>query len=136
MIFVNTTPQTLAAAGDAVVFNTNTQARCNPNIRHRIGSGIITVRGSGCACNPARYRVSFHGNITGVAGQVQLGIYLNGELLPETVMSVFAAAASNVISVDDETEITADFGDSTISVRTLTPGITVNTASLIVERKA
>lgn len=136
MIFINTTPQTLAAVGDAVVFPSNPNTRCNTSIRHRTGSGIITVKGSGCPCNPARYRVYFQGNITGTAALTQFGIYLNGELLPETVMSVVPAAAGNVLTINGDTEITADFGDSTITVRTLTAGVTVNTASLIVERKA
>ena len=136
MILINTTPQTLSNIGDPVVFNTNSMSRCNANIRHRAGSGIVTVRGSGCVCNPARYRVSFHGNVSGLTGETQLAVYLNGEQLPETVMSVVPAAAADALSIDVETEVIADFGDSSVSVRTLTAGVTVNTASLIVERKA
>lgn len=136
MLFLRTVPETLAAAGDAVTYPAHGNYRCNVNIRHRAGTGAITVRGSGNACNPARYYVAFHGNVTGVAGSVQLGIYQDGELIPETVMSVFAAATTNVLSVTSFADITADFGDSTISVRTLTPGVIINTAEIVVERRS
>ncbi len=89
------------------------------------------------ACKPIKYIVNFHGNVTGVTGTVELGIFLDGELLPETVMYVVEAAPANVLSVDSSTEILADCSCQTISVRNIQgTGLTVNTASLIVERKA
>lgn len=135
MIFVRTTPEVLEAAGDAITFPSN-GTKCNPNIRHRAGSGAFTLRSSGCACNPAKYHVAFHANLTGFTGQATLGIYQDGELLEETVVNVVSGATTYILSVDTFTEVLADISASTITVRTLTPGVTVNTAELLIERRA
>lgn len=106
------------------------------NIRHRAGSGIIKLKGGTC-CNPNKYHVQFHANVTGVAGAIQLGIYLDGELLLETLMSVVAAAATDVLSVDATTEICIDGCCSNVSVRVITGDtVTVNTANIIVHKEA
>lgn len=127
-----TTP-TLVAVGSSVPYNNAIIPSC-ACIRHRAGSGIVKVKGGGC-CHPNKYLIMFHGNVTGVAGSVQLGIYVDGELLPETLMSAFLAAATNVVSVDASTEILAE-GDSTITVRVITGDtVTVNTADIIVHKE-
>lgn len=128
-----TTP-TIVPVGTAVPYN-NTIVKGCCNIKHRAGSGLIKIRGGSC-CNPAKYRVYFHGNVTNVIGIITLGIYVDGELLPETQMSLVAAAAANVLSVSAETQILADCAES-ISVRVIAgTDLTVNTANIIVEKEA
>lgn len=134
--FVLTTP-TEVAVGAAVPYNQTVVPGCCCEIRHRAASGVVLVRGSGCCKCPAKYSVSFHANVTGVAGAIQLGIFLDGELLPETLMSVVPAAATDVLSVDAETTVVADCGCQRISVRVITgDDVTVNTAALIVKKEA
>lgn len=85
----NTTAQTLAP-GQALTFDTvilNTGCgEC-----HRTNSGIVTLRKIGI------YEVHFSANISGTAaGQVQLVIELDGEPLPETLMTNAIAAAGDL----------------------------------------
>lgn len=128
-----TTP-TLVAEGSAVPYNNVIVPSC-AYIRHRPGTGAVKVRGGGC-CHPNKYEINFHGNVTGVAGTIQLGIFVDGELLPETLMSVVLAAATNVVSVDATTEILAE-SNSVISVRVIDGDpVTVNTANIVVHKEA
>lgn len=131
--YVLTTP-TLVAVGSAVPYNGEICKGCCC-IRHRTGAGTIKVKGGTC-CHPNRYHVSFHGNVTGVAGAIQLGIYLDGELLPETLMSVVPAAATDVLSLGATTEICVDGCCASISVRVIEGDtVTVNTANIIVHKE-
>lgn len=133
--FVSTTPQTITTVGGSVVFNAT--AVCGDcNIKHRNGSALIKLKGSNCCCGRTRYRVTFHGNVTGTAAVTQLALYQDGEIMPESLMSVVPAAAADVWSVDSSTEIFVDCGCSTLSVRSLTAGVTVNTASIIITKVA
>lgn len=134
MLFVRTTPEVLEAAGDAITFPQH-GSKCNPSIIPS-RNGVFKLKGSGCACNPAKYRVHLHVNLTGFTGQATLGIYQDGELMAETAINVVSGATTYVQSFDTFSEVYADFASSTISVRTLTPGVTVNTAELLIERKA
>jgi hypothetical protein len=130
-----TTP-TAVAVGSAVPYNNTVIGGCC-NIRHRAGSGTIKVKGSGCCKCPRRYKVTFSANVTGVTGTITLGLYLDGELLPETEMNVIADAPANILTVNTATEILADCDCQTITARNIAgTGLTVNTASIIVERKA
>lgn len=132
--FVLTTP-TEVAVGAAVPYNHTIVPGCC-DIRHR-SPGVITIKGSGCCKCPKKYDVNFHAVVTGVAGAMQLGIYLDGELLPETFMSVNSGAAANEYSVDAATVIPADCGCQRISVRVITgDDVTVNTAAIIVNKEA
>lgn len=126
---------TLVPVGSAVPYNNEIYGG-GCNIRHRGGSGIVTVKGGTC-CKPARYRVSFHANVTGVAGAVQLQLFVDGEPLPETLMSVVPASAADVWSVDAETEILSECSCTNITARVVTGAtVTVNTASIIVQKEA
>lgn len=128
-----TTP-TAVPVGGAVPYN-NTVIKGCCNIKHRAGSGQVTIKGGTC-CNPARYLVIFHANVTGVAGAIQLALYLDGEILPETLMSVVPAAAADVWSVDAQTEFCTDCCCSTVSARVVTGDtVTVNTAEIIVKKE-
>lgn len=125
---------TAVAVNAAVPYN-NTIVKGCCAVRHRAGSGIITVKGGTC-CQPARYRVNFHANVTGVAGAIQLALYQDGEQLPETLMSVVPAAATDVWSVDAETEVNAICDCTNISARVVTGAtVTVNTASIVVSKE-
>ena len=126
---------TPVAVGAPIPFN-NTIIRGCCNIRHRDGSGNIKVKGGTC-CRPNRYYIQFHGNITGVTATAQLGIYVDGELLPETLMSVVEADPANVLSIDSATEIEVEGCYSTISVRVIAgTNATMQTANIIIHREA
>lgn len=128
-----TTPTAVAVGGSVPYNNTVIKGGCN--IRHRSGSGQVTVRGGTC-CNPARYLVCFHANVTGVAGAIQLALYLDGEQLPESLMSVVPAAATDVWSVDAQTECSIDCCCGTVSARVVTgDAVTVNSAEIIVKKE-
>lgn len=86
------------------------------DITHRNGSGIINIKG-GSSSKPKKFYVQFHGNITNVTGFSRLGIFLDGELLPETQMYVVAAAATDILSVDCATEICSTCSCSSLSVQ-------------------
>lgn len=119
--------------GSAVTYTDTVKKGCC-NIRHRAGSGLITVKGGSC-CNPNTYRVTFHGNVRGVQGAMQLGIYLDGELLPETLMSVYGTGTTPVYSVDATTEILVCGCCANISVRVIEGALTVDTAAIIVDKE-
>lgn len=128
-----TTPLAVPEGGTIPYNNTICKGCCC--IRHRSGSGIIKVKGGTC-CKPNRYHVLFHANVTGETGQVQLGLFLDGELLPETLMSVVPVAVTDVLSVSAATEICIDGCCSTIAARVITgDAVTVNTANIIVHRE-
>lgn len=121
--------------GASVPFDTVLVCGCDC-VRHRTGSGNVTVKGGGC-CKSNLYKINFHGNVTGFTGQFQAGIFLDGELLPETVMSIYTGLDTVIQSIDAETEIKVDCCCSNISVRVIEGDDAVfNTASIIVQREA
>lgn len=79
---------------------------CNRGyVLHRPGSGILTIRGitnSPCA-RFARYRVMFDGNIAvpagGTAGEIQLALAIDGEIVPTSIAAVTPAAVSQYWNV-------------------------------------
>lgn len=126
---------TEVVAGNSIPFTTDIIKGCC-NIRHRTGSGSIKIKGGNC-CRPNKYYIQFHANVTGVTGSFQLGVYLDGELLPETAMSGVLPADTNVISVDTATEIAVEGCWSTISVRNIIgTGMEINTANIIIHKEA
>ena len=126
---------TPVAEGAAVPYNTTLCKGCC-DIRHRPGSGIVKVKGGTC-CNPNRYHVQFHAVVRGVVGAMQLGLFLDGELLPETVMAVVSGAVANEYSVDAATEICIDGCCAALSARVIEGNtVTVNTANIIVHKEA
>lgn len=128
-----TTPTAVPLGGAVPYTNTIIKGCCN--IKHRAGSGQVTVRGGTC-CNPAKYLVYFHANVTGVAGAIQLALFLDGERLPETLMAVVPATATDVWSVSAETEFCVDCCCGTVSARVVEGAtVTVNTAEIIVKKE-
>ncbi|MCM1226367.1 MAG: hypothetical protein NC320_02940 [Clostridium sp.] len=93
--FVSSATQTVAA-GQNVVFTETAVKSCNCNIMHREGSGIVTLRGSNNCCKPARYKVTFGGNIAvaagGTAGAISVAIALSGEPIYSAAATVTPAA--------------------------------------------
>ena len=72
---------------------------CNRGlVLHRPGSGILTIRG--IVNNPcakfARYRVAYDGNIAvpegGTAGEIQLGLAIDGEIVPTCIAAATPTA--------------------------------------------
>lgn len=120
-------------AGDGIVLNNTQMKSCA--IYHDNGTPTITVRGSGCICNPARYAVSAHIVTTAAAAAaVQFGIYVDGELLPDSVIGLPAVSVGDVISGDVTTEITAA-GSTRITIRAVTDA-NVTDGNVIVTRKS
>lgn len=96
--YTNVSVQTVTA-GSNVLFTETPICGCDC-IRHRAGSGIITLRGG------KRYKISFHGNIAvptgGTAGAISIAIAIAGEQLASTVATVTPAAVSNYFNVSAE----------------------------------
>lgn len=74
---------------------------CNKSyVLHRPGSGILTLRG--IVNNPcgrfARYRVAYDGNIAvpegGTAGEIQLALAIDGEVVPTSIAAATPAAVN------------------------------------------
>lgn len=126
------TTATAVAVGGSIPFNNTVVPGCCC-IRHRSGSGNIKIKGSS---RPSRYRVTFSGNVTGVADEIQAAIYLDGDQLPETLMSVVPAAADDVWTINSTTEVQADCSCESISVRIVSgASVTVTSASIIIEKE-
>lgn len=77
----------------------DTAIGCNRGmVLHRPGSGILTLRG--IVNNPcarfARYRVDYDGNIAvpegGTAGEIQLGLAIDGEVVPTSIAAATPTA--------------------------------------------
>lgn len=94
----------LVQPGSAAVLNT--AIGCNKGyVLHRSGSGILTLRGitkDPCS-QKARYRVSFDGNIAvpegGTAGEIQLALAIDGEIVPTSIAAATPAAVSQYWNV-------------------------------------
>lgn len=79
----------------------NTAIGCpRRNVLHRPGSGILTLRGmvSNPCASFARYRVAFDGNIAipegGTPGEIQLGIAIDGEVVPTSIAAATPTAVN------------------------------------------
>ena len=96
--FIYAEVQTLQPGAAALL---ETAISCNKGyVLHRPGSGILTLRGA--VNNPcarfARYRVAFDGNIAvpegGTAGEIQLAIAIDGEVVPTSIASATPTAVN------------------------------------------
>lgn len=121
--FTATTPQTLAAAGDPVVWQNDEIKGCC-RIYHKPGTGVVELAG-GTHCCPVRYQVSVHLNVRGVAGAIGIGIFQDGDELITARMNVVPETVGNVWSVDSTTVVSAECRCTKLTVRTITPGVTV-----------
>lgn len=123
------------------VLFTDTVVCGNCSMIHRVGSGLVTLKGNTTQCR-ARYRVSFGGNIAiptgGTVEAISLAIAIEGEAVPSTTMIVTPAAVEEFFNV-----FSAVFLDvprnccMTVSVKNIsTQAVDVQNANLIVERVA
>lgn len=111
---------TLVEAGSSIPLDSG----CH---RHRDGSGIIKL-------DRGRHLVLVSAVVTGVATAIELGVYMDGELIPGTIMSVVPYGDTQVWTVNTAVEVYADCCDS-ISVRVITGDtVTVNSANVIVRK--
>lgn len=131
------------AVNQNVLF-TDTIVKGNKWISHRVGSGLITLKGvRGCECQgTARYLVTFSGNIavpTGqTPGEISLAISLDGEPSQATTMRVTPAAVNEYFNISASTYIDAP-NSCCVKVaveNTSTVPVNVQNANLIAVRVA
>lgn len=139
--FVNSATATVLA-GQNVLF-TETAICGNCNIMHRAGSGVVTLRGSNNCCNPARYKVTFGGNIAvptegGTVGPISIAITLNGEPIYSSTATVTPTVADAFFNVFTAAIISVPCNCClTVAVENVSDPATpidVANANLIVER--
>lgn len=132
---------TQEVAQNGNVIFTNTAVRGTNCIKHREGSGIITLRGITNQCR-ARFLVSYSGNIQiptgGTVGEISLALAVDGEPLQSTRMIVTPAAVENFFNVSAQAYIDVPRGCcSTVAVQnTSTQAIEVQNSNLIAVREA
>lgn len=108
---------------------------------HRIGSGLVTLKGLTNQCR-ARFKVSFGANIAiptgGTVEAISLAIAIDGEPIATATMIVTPAAVEEFFNVFGAIYLDIPRGCcSQISVRNIsTQSIDVQNANLIIERVA
>ena len=113
----------------------------NCSISHRVGSGLVTLRGLTCQSR-ARYKVSFGGNIAiptgGTVEAISLAITIDGEPIQTTRMIITPAAVEEYSNVFGAIFIDVPKGCCfSVSVQNVSEqSISVQNANLIVERVA
>lgn len=120
---------------------TDTTVCGNGSIIHNDGSGLVTVRGITNQWR-ARFKVTFGGNIAipteGTVEEISVGISVNGETVPVTVMRVTPAAVEEFFNVSRSVYLNIPAGCCMqVGIKnTSTQAIDVQNASLIIERVA
>ena len=123
------------------VLFTDTVTKGNCSIAHRVGSGLVTLRGITNQCR-ARYKVSFGGNIAiptgGTVGPISLAIAIEGEAIAATTMIKTPAAVEEFNNVYSSVfvDVPHDCCLTVTVTNTSTQTISVQNANLIVERVA
>ena len=131
--------QTVAANQNILFPTTTVPGSCS--MVHRIGSGLVTLRGLGQQAR-ARFQIWFGGNVAVSAGEtlapILLAITLGGETLPATQMIVTPAAVEDFFNVSASVFLDIPSGCcQSISVKNIgTTDIDVQNANLIIERVA
>lgn len=137
--YVAVANQSVATNGNVVFTNTAVQgSNC---IKHREGSGIITLRGITNQCR-ARYFVEFSANIAvptgGTAGAISLAIAISGEpVLSSQMISTPAAVEQfNNVSTGIYVDVPAGCCVNIAVENTSNQAIAVANANIIVTREA
>ena len=131
--------QTVAANQNILFPTTTIPGSCS--MVHRIGSGLVTLRGLGQQAR-ARFQIWFGGNVAVSTGEtlapILLAITLGGETLPATQMIVTPAAVEDFFNVSASVFLDIPSGCcQNISVKNIgTTDIEVQNANLIIERVA
>lgn len=138
MEITNSTRQTIQS-GANVLF-TDTLQPCVKCIKHRAGSGLVTLRGITNQCN-AKFLVSFHANIAANASAttaMTFAITMDGEPLNNTTMLVSPSDTGAFYNVSTQTYIDVSKGCCvTIAVKnTSGQSVVVDNPDLIVTRVA
>ena len=123
--YVNVIPQTLTAGQALPLLNNSIKGCCN--IRHREGSPLITLIGSGCCKSPNLYRISAHLVVAGATTPITLALAVDGVVIPETTIALPAVAADTPVSGSTEYIVAVDGCSSKVSVVAITAA-TVNSA--------
>ena len=137
--FTTVSAQEVAANGN-VIF-TNTAVSGSNCIKHREGSGIITLRGLTNQCR-ARYFVDFSGNISiptgGTVGAISLAIAISGEPVLSSQMISTPAAVDQYNNVSSGVYVDVPAGCCVnIAVKnTSNQAINVANANIVVTREA
>lgn len=137
--YVAVANQSVATNGNVVFTNTAVQgSNC---IKHREGSGIITLRGITNQCR-ARFFVDFSANIAvptgGTAGAISLAIAISGEpVLSSQMISTPAAVEQfNNVSAGIHVDVPAGYCVNIAVENTSDQAIDVANANIIVKREA
>lgn len=123
------------------VLFTDTTICGNGSMIHNDGSGLVTLRGITNQWR-ARFKITFGGNIAiptgGTVEEISVGISVNGETIPVTVMRVTPAAVEEFFNVNRSIYLNIPAGCCMqVSVKnTSAQAIDVQNANLIVERVA
>lgn len=131
--------QTVSAGQNVLFTDSITCGNCS--VSHRVGSGLVALRGTTNQCR-ARYRVSFGANIAiptgGTVEAIQIALAIDGEGLGSSTMIVTPAAVEEYFNVYNSMFIDVPKGCClTISARnTSTQDILVQNANLLIERVA
>ena len=131
--------QTVEQSGNVVY--TNTAVAGSNCIKHREGSGIITLRGLTNGCR-ARFFVDFSANIavpsTGTAGEISLAIAISGEPVLSSKMISTPAAVSqyNNVSAGIFIDVPSGCCVNVAVENTSTQAIEVANANIIITREA
>lgn len=119
------------AANEGIELNDTRLRSCS--IFHEDGSPVVSLKGSGCMRNPARYSVSAHLVFTATAAApIQVALFEDGEQVPGSLIAVVPAAIADVVSADLTTEVSAG-SDARVSLRTISTA-PVTSGSFVVER--
>lgn len=110
--------QTLAPGAAAILENIRPCTHRPQLVLHENLSPNIGLRGKpltvGCPCGDYQYLVKFSGNIAitagGAAGEIQLALNQNGQILPLTIAAATPAAAEQFWHVSGEKTITIPAG--------------------------
>lgn len=130
------------AQGQNVIF-TDTVVPGNPAIMHRLGSGLVKLRGlTSCQCR-ARFKVFFSANIAipedgDAPDAIVLAITIDGEPIAVTRMGAVPADVNNYFNVSTETyvDVPAKCCSTIRVVNAEATTMNVANANLIVERVA
>lgn len=137
--YVAVASQTVAQNGNVIYSNTAVGgSNC---IRHREGSGIITLRGL-TNQQRARFFVDFSANVsvpsTGTAGEISLTIAISGEPVLSSQMISTPAAVSqyNNVSAGMYVDVPAGCCVNIAVENTSTQAVDVKNANIVVTREA
>ena len=123
------TPVALSSNSSVVTFTTDDlrtrSANCCGRLQHSEGSPLYKI------LNGGNYDVTFNANVTSAtAGQVALGLYMDGVLLPGTTVIADIATAGNYVNVAfTKTVPICCRGDATLTVQSVPSVLTGTTAT-------